>query len=552
MLYLLSKSLSALTRKERFFFHIALITSLIAGFFVLVNAYYAATMEAPAEGGSFTEGIVGQPTFINPLLSSGNDADVSAIELLYPRLGDLIQTYEIGPDRKTVSVKIKKDLAWDDGTPLTADDVVFTVETAQDILVRSLAAGAWQGVLVEKTNDNELRFTLREPSAFFEMTVRALKIAPRHIFGAIPSSNLRLSAYNLEPVGAGPWKFARLETEKNGFITKLDLVPNPHYAGTQPFIKNFSLRFYPNEESALRAFNAKEIDGLGGVGPDKAKSLAVEHHLASISLPRYYAIFFNRATHPALKERGVRQALALAIDRKKITDDVFHGEASTAMGPIPPQTEGYDATAFQAVGDPVESARQLLDAAGWLVNPEDGMRYKTIGRDRTKLAFTILVPDLPLLIQAMEIVKTEWTSIGVHITTSPMSSEDMQKGPIKTRNYEMAVFGNVLKGNPDVFAFWHSSQKFHPGLNLSMFENKEADLILTDTQKAEKLDMAELKKLQQLIHDDAPAAFLINPNYLYGIPLNLHGFNSEGLIAPSDRLKDAGAWYVRTKRQFKE
>ena len=552
MLYLLSKSLSALTRKERFFFRIALITSLIAGFFVLVNAYYAATVEVPAEGGSFTEGIVGQPAFINPLLSSGNDADASAIELLYPRLGDLIQTYEVGPDRKTVSVKIKKDLTWDDGAPLTVDDAVFTIETAQDILVRSLTAGAWQGVLVEKINDDELRFTLREPSAFFESTVRALKIAPRHIFGAIPSSNLRLSAYNLEPVGAGPWKFAGLKTEKNGFITELNLVPNPNYAGPHPFIRKFSLRFYENEESALRAFNAKEIDGLGGVGPDEAKSLAVEHYLASVSLPRYYAVFFNRATHPALKERGVRQALTLVIDRKKITDDVFHGEASAAMGPIPAQTEGYDATAFQVAGDPAQSAQQLLDAAGWLVNPEDGVRYKTVGRDRTKLEFTVLVPDLPLLIQAMEIVKAGWAAIGVRVTISPMTSEDMQKGPIKTRNYEMAVFGNVLKGNPDVFAFWHSSQKFHPGLNLSMYENKEADIILTDTQKAEKPDITGLKKLQRLIHDDAPAAFLINPNYLYAIPANLHGFNTEGHIAPSDRLKDADAWYVRTRRQFKE
>ena len=552
MLYLLSKSLSALTRKERFFFRIALITSLIAGFFVLVNAYYAATVEVPAEGGSFTEGIVGQPAFINPLLSSGNDADASAIELLYPRLGDLIQTYEVGPDRKTVSVKIKKDLTWDDGAPLTVDDAVFTIETAQDILVRSLTAGAWQGVLVEKINDDELRFTLREPSAFFESTVRALKIAPRHIFGAIPSSNLRLSAYNLEPVGAGPWKFAGLKTEKNGFITELNLVPNPNYAGPHPFIRKFSLRFYENEESALRAFNAKEIDGLGGVGPDEAKSLAVEHYLASVSLPRYYAVFFNRATHPALKDRSVRQALALVIDRKKITDDVFHGEASAAMGPIPAQTEGYDATAFQVAGDPAQSAQQLLDAAGWLVNPEDGVRYKTVGRDRTKLEFTVLVPDLPLLIQAMEIVKAGWAAIGVRVTISPMTSEDMQKGPIKTRNYEMAVFGNVLKGNPDRFAFWHSSQKFHPGLNLSMYENKEADIILTDTQKAEKPDITGLKKLQRLIHDDAPAAFLINPNYLYAIPANLHGFNTEGHIAPSDRLKDADAWYVRTRRQFKE
>ena len=510
------------------------------------------TEEIPAAGGSFTEGVVGQPTFINPLLSSGNDADTSAIELLFPRLSSLIETYAIGPDRKTISVTIRKDLTWDDGTPLTADDVVFTVETTQDILVRSASAVAWQGVLAEKTNDNEIRFTLREPSAFFEETARALKIAPRHIFGAIPPSNLRLSSYNLEPIGAGPWKFAGLTTERNGFITELNLIPNPHYAGNQPFIQNLSLRFYPNEESAIAAFNTKEINGLGGIGPDKAASLTVERRLMSASLPRYYALFFNRATHPALKEQSVRQALAFAIDRKKIIDEVFNGEASAAMGPIPPQMEGYDATAFQVAEDPIKNAQQLLDAAGWLSNPEDRIRYKTVGRDRIKLELTVLVPDLPFLVSAIETVKAEWAAIGARANISIMSAEEMQKGPIKTRNYEMVVFGNILKGNPDIFAFWHSSQKFHPGLNLSMYENKEVDAILANIQKAEKLDITGLKKLQRLIHEDAPAAFLINPNYLYAVPANLHGLNTEGLITASDRLKNAAEWYIRTKRQFKE
>lgn len=551
MFYLISKALNALLPVERALFRIALATSVVAGFFVATNAYYAASVEIPAHGGSFAEGVVGQPTFINPLLSSGSDADLTATLLLFPRLGDLIETYMVSPDRKTVSVTIEKGLLWDDGTPLTAEDIVFTVETAQDILVRSPQAGPWQGVIVEKTNDNEARFTLREPSAFFEGTVRNLKIAPRHIFGAIPTANLRLSTYNLEPVGAGPWKFAKLETERNGFITAMNLVTNPHYAGPQPFITDFSVRFYKNEADAVNAFNAKEIDGLGGISPKEAKSLLVEHRLASISLPRYYAIFFNPVTHPALKEKQVRQALAHMIDRTKLTHDVFGDYAAASEGPLAPQTEGYDASAVKAAENPVEEAKRLLDAAGWLINPEDGIRYKTYGKDRTKLAFKVLVPDLPFLTQTMEIVKAGWAAIGIEAEMGLMGVEEMQKGPLKTRNYEMAVFGNVLKGNPDVFAFWHSSQKFYPGLNLSMYENKAVDTILTDLQKAETPDMAALKKLQELIHEDAPAAFLMNPNYLYALPKNLQGFDPNGLVAAEDRLKGASTWYVRTERRLR-
>lgn len=551
MFYLLSKALEALSPFERTLFRIALATSCVAGFFVATNAYYSASVEIPAHGGSFTEGIVGQPTFINPLLSSGSDADVSAIELLFPRLGELIETYETSSDRKTISITIKKDLVWDDGQPLTAEDIVFTVETTQDILVRSPQASAWQGVIAEKTNENETRFTLREPSAFFEATARGLKIAPRHIFGAIPAANLRLSTYNLEPVGAGPWKFSSLETERSGFITAIHLTSNPHYNGPKPFIPNFSLRFYKNESDAITGFNAKEIDGLGGINPDEIKSLLVEHRLASISLPRYYAIFFNPATHPALKEKQVRLALALAIDRKKLVRDVFADYAAAAEGPLTPQTKGYDASTVAAPENPTENAKRLLDAAGWLMNPEDGVRYKTYGKERTKLAVKILVPDLPFLTRTIEIVRGGWLAIGIEASATVMSVEEMQKGPLKTRNYEMAVFGNVLKGNPDVFAFWHSSQKFHPGLNLAMYENKAVDTILTEIQKAESPNTATLKKLQELIHDDAPAAFLMNPNYLYALPKNLHGFEASDLIAAEDRLKDAGTWYVRTKRQFR-
>lgn len=517
-----------------------------------MNAYYTATEEIPARGGSFVEGIVGQPTFINPLLSSGSDADESAIELLFPDFNNFIESYATSTDRKTISITLKKQLMWDDGMPLTADDVVFTVETMQDILVRKVATNAWQGVIAEKINDDEVRFTLREPSAFFEETVRKMKIAPHHIFGAIPTANLRLSAYNLEPVGAGPWKFTRMDSNRSGFITKISLTPNPHYIGTEPLITDFSLRFYQNEDSAINAFNTKEVDGLGGISPEQIKLLLIGHRLLSISLPRYYAIFFNPNTQPALKEKEVRQALAAAIDRKKLTHELFNDYAATARGPLTPQTEGYSEEALAIPVDSIESAKLLLDAGGWLINPEDGIRYKTIDKNRIKLEFTALVPDIPFLVDAMEIIKNEWAAIGIKATITKTSVEDMQKGPLKTRNYEMVVFGNVLKGSPDIFAFWHSSQKFYPGLNLSMYENKAVDAILSELQKAEKPDITQLTKLQELIHKDAPAAFLMNPNYLYVIPQNLHGFNTEGLITSKERLKDAATWYIRTRRQFRK
>lgn len=552
MLYLLSKAIDASTRKERFLLKTAALITALSGFFVVVGIYHATTEEVPANGGSFTEGIVGQPTFINPLVASGSDADAVAIELLFPKLGSIIESYTTGVDQKTASITLKKDLVWDDGTPLTVDDVLFTIEMAQDIVIRSPHAGVWQGVIAEKINDDEIRFTLRDQSAFFEETSKKLTIAPRHIFGAVPAANLRLSAYNLEPVGAGPWKFNSITTERNGFITELRLVKNPRYVGSESHITEFSLRFYPDTQSAINAFNKKEIDGLGGMSAEEAKTIPIEHRLASISLPRYYAAFFNQNTNPVLKDKSVRQALAAAIDRSTITRDIFHNHAAGALGPIPPQTEGYNITVLQTKPDSPEHARHLLDASGWLVNPEDNIRYKTIGKERMQLRFTVIIPDIPFLIRTMEIVKANWLAIGAQAEITSMPVEDIQKGPIRTRNYEVIVFGNILKGNPDISTFWHSSQKFYPGLNLAMYENKTVDTILTTIQKTEKVNIAQLKQLQEMIKNDAPAAFLINPNYLYAIPTNLHGIKTTELITPSDRLGNTNEWYIRTRRQFKK
>jgi peptide/nickel transport system substrate-binding protein len=551
LLDLLSKARSALTPNEAFVFRIALAVSAVAGFFVFLDAYYAATEEAPKKGGIFTEGIVGQPIFINPLISSGSDADSATIELIFPDLGSVMDSYTTSTDRKTASITLKKEISWDDGAPLTADDVIFTVETAQDILIRAPQSGAWQGIIAEKINENEVRFTLKEPMLSFEETMRKLKIAPRHIFGAVPAANLRLSAYNLEPVGAGPWKFAGIETKRSGFITEIRLTPNPRYAGKEPFLSEFSLRFYPDAESAIVAFNKKEIDGLGGLSAEDATSLPIEHRLISSSLPRYYAAFLNQNTHPALKDRAVRAALSAAIDRKKIAREAFHDYAAASVGPIPPQTKGYDPKPYTGQAEGLAEAQRLLDAAGWLINPEDGIRYKTIKGERARLEFSLAVPDLPPLLKTAELIANDWKASGIKANITPASIEDLQKGPIRTRNYEIIIFGNILKGNPDIYAFWHSSQKFYPGLNLAMYDNKDADTILTSIRGSETPDPRQITKLEEIISNDAPAVFLINPNYLYALPANLRG-EIDDLTTPADRLKNTESWHIRTARKLKK
>ena len=202
-----------MTRRERAVFMLAASLCAISGIFVSWSAYYRATEEVPASGGSFTEGVVGQPMFVNPLIANGNGPDEDLMELIFSDMGDLAESYAENPDGKSWTVTLKEGLAWDDGKPITAADVVFTVETMQGGDAGSAQAGTWQGVIAEKISDREVRFTLREKNAFFESLARSLRIAPEHVFAGIPPTNMRLSDYNLEPVGSGPYSWAGADVE---------------------------------------------------------------------------------------------------------------------------------------------------------------------------------------------------------------------------------------------------------------------------------------------------------------------------------------------------
>lgn len=525
----------------------------VAGGFFAINSYYTATHEVPTKGGSYTEGLLGQPVFINPLIAYNNDVDYTLLKLLFSTLGDISESSAVSTDKKTWTVTLQKNLVWDDGKNLTADDVVFTVETIQDQNAYAPNAPAWNNIIAEKINNDEVRFTLKTPYAFFEDSFKELTIAPKHIFSGIPAANLRRSRYNVEPVGSGPYMLQSMTTEKDGFITRLTLTANPRYHKKPPLIPTFIVQLYRTEQALINDFNVKKIDGLGGLNPERAKELSIGHRLRVFRMPRYYAIFINQNAHPALKEKAVRQALERAVDRAALITDVFQGYAETIQEPLIPTKQGYDTATYPPRKEiNIPDIKNELDAHGWLVNPADGIRYKTINKKPVKLRFDIVTPDIPFLTHTMDIIKEAWAAIGVEAKLIVMSPEEINANAIKTRDYQMLIFGNSLKLNPDVFSFWHSSQKFYPGLNLALYDNATANALLESLREEsnEAVRKEKVNALKRLIAEDAPALFLYNPSYLYATTENLHGITQSVINAPAERLSKINEWYIKTKRVF--
>lgn len=517
----------------------------------LSNSIYNNTTLEPASGGEYTEGVVGQPIAINPVLAGNNEVDRDLIKTLFSDLISLSQSYSTSSNGKVWSVKLKQDLKWSDGKPLTAGDVVFTLNMIQNPDSGSPQESAWQGITVDRISDLEARFTLKSPYTFFLDNLKNFYVAPAHIFANVPAANLHLSDYNLEPIGSGPYKFVSYDKQKNGLIAGYHLEKNPEFAGSPPLIDRLNFVFFTNYNDAFLSFNNKTIDGLGGFDPATSHELKINHQTREIALPRYYAVFFNPVNNPALKDASTRKALNLAVDKETLVKDVLSGSGEVQYGPLSKQLEGYSAEIFTDEHFSLADATSLLEKNKWKKN-DSGIYSKTVGKTEQLLSFELITPDIPFLVSTANRLKENWIKLGASVTVKIQTPEDIQTQNIKPRSYDALLFGNVLKTS-DLYSFWNSGQTRSPGLNLASYQNTTVDKLLDSVRKnfdPTKRE-ADLKKIQQAIADDMPAVFLYSPHYLYGSPKSLGGFDTTFLISQSDRFNTVNSWFLETTRVFK-
>lgn len=552
MFYKISQLVKSLSQKERILFSVGLGVFLISAVALGITLFYQKTTPAPIEGGSFTEGIIGQPIAINPLIVGDNEADRDLITLMFASLFDLAEKYSSDEAGKIWTINLRPGLQWSDEEPITSADIVFTIKTIQDPETRSPIFTTWQGVLAERISEFEVRLTLKNSYAFFLDNIKNLRVAPQHVFENIPPQNFRLSDFNLKPVSSGPYKFSSFEKREDGFIESYSLVPNKFYTLKKPYIKNFTLQFFANKADAINAFNKRKIDGLGNLDSQDLATLKTSHKVIEMPRPRYYAIFFNQSTASSLKEKDVRSALATAIDKNELVEKSLGSKGVIAQGLVPASVEGYDASIFENDVFSLEKASTTLDKAGWKLD-EDGIRAKTIAKTKARLEFELIVPEVKFLVETANLIKDNWAKIGVSINPIVLRPSEVISNAIKPRNYQMVLFGNTLNNNPDAFSFWHSSQRFDPGLNLALFNDKTADALLESIRQ--NLDsgsrLKDISKLQKIINDAKPAAFLYSPDFLYVTSKNLGGFETQSIAVPANRFEKVNEWYLKTARVFK-
>ena len=384
------KLFKVLSKKERIAFSIFFILFLSSLFSLFLGLYLKNTKIQPDLGGKFIEGLVGQPRFLNPVYSASFDVDRDIVELLFAGLmkydskgkltPDLIEDYKVKEEGKVFEVSLKENLVWQDGSPIGADDIIFTIKIIQGSDYKSPVRASWLGVDVEKVSDLKVRFSLRNPYGSFLENL-TLKIIPEHIWKEIPSQNFPLAIYNLKPVGSGPYKLSGISQDEKGKIISLNLVRNPKYYDKTPYLSEISFRFFDQEKELIASYQKGEIKGFSLTNFANLKDIDIgdSANFYSLSLPRYFAVFLNPEKSKVLSDIEVRTALNRGTNKKEIIEKVLLGKGSVTESPILPEVYGFKPPEKIYQFD-LKIAKAILENSGF-VEKDNGLRTKSIKRE---------------------------------------------------------------------------------------------------------------------------------------------------------------------------
>ncbi len=402
--------------------------------------------------------------------------------------------------------------------------MIFTVQSIQDPDAGSPQNQAWQGVTVNRVSELELQFSLANPYAFFADNLKNLYVLPKHLFANAPPGNWRLSDYNLKPVGSGPYAFVSYEKQADGTISAYHLEAWDDYSGTKPLIQNFDFQFFANDSDLVKSFNAGQINGTGNAAPADLASIKRPYDLFSWRDSSYYAVFFNQSKSLPLQDPAVREALSLATDRNALVANVLGGHGQPEYGPVPDSAPYFVPT---VVSTSLDLASETLTAAGWTPGA-DGFRAKTIQNTSVPLAVNLTVPQIDSLTETAQDLQNAWQAIGVRVNISPASPTDLMSDAVRTATMNRCSSGMSSGRSSDLYAFWDSSERFSPGLNLAIYSNKKVDSLveaargnLNDASRAQQFANAE-----SAIVNDTPAIFLYSPDYLYVTDKSVQGINA--------------------------
>ncbi len=516
----------------------------------------------PAEGGIYSEGIVGKFMRLNPVLDYYNGADRDVDHLLFSGMlriddrglpqADLATSWGISRDGTIYNFSLNPKAVWQDGKPVTSDDVIFTLQmmTSDDSPVPADIRDFWKQIEVIRLDEKTVQFKLPEPYAPF-LDYLTFGLLPSHLLGDLSMAELIDNPFNLQPVGSGPYRLDHLITT-DGQVTGAVLAAFKDYYPQGAFIDQIAVRYYPDSAAAFAAYKAGDISGIGDVTLDILPEVLKEDglNIYTTRLPVMSMILMNLGDDQVkfFQDVNVRKALMVGLNRQGLIDTLQSGQAILADGPIFPGTWAYYDGIEHYSYDP-NKAISLLREAGYTI-PAAGGETRT-SENGTALSFDLLVPDDPEHLALADKIKQNWAAMGVQVTLTPLAYDQLVSEHLDTRNYQAALVDLNLSQtpDPDPYPFWHQTQ-ISSGQNYSKWDDRQASEYLEQARIT--TDLVERTRLynnfQVRWSQELPALPLFYPVYTYAVSSDVHGVSIGPILEPSDRFNHITNWYLVTSR----
>ncbi len=520
------------------------------------NFYMARTLAVPGNGGSYSEGLMGQPQYINPLLA-GSETDLALENLIFSGLykydgnGQLVPDLaqgmpQISDDQKQYIINLKQNVTWQNGQPFTADDVVYTIETLQDPDYASPQRDLWLSTTVQKLGDYQIKFTTKDISGPFIYNL-TIPIISKNLWQNVSPQNFLTSTNNLQAVGTGPYKISEIQKEQSGKIDQITLQAFAGYYAGQPKINSISVKFYDNGDDLVNALHSREILGLGFSATASSLRLTPNKNtqILTAPLPEYQTLFYN-FNNPVLADASVRGALNQDVDRQSIIDSIFKGNARLPGAPFTLAPYGVPG---QAVSYSPSAAAAALAQDGWSIDPNT----KILTKKGTQLKLSLATNDTLVNSQTAQAIANSWRALGVEVDLTILPTQDLTNNLIRPRKFDTLIFPIKLGADPDPFSFWQSSQVKDPGLNLTGFADQNADKLINQARATTNTDAREAlyEQLNNYISQQNPVLYLNQSLYQYAVSIQVKNVNLNILYDESDRFENAANWYILTKRVWK-
>jgi len=513
---------------------------------------------APADNGTYAEAVLGPVDTLNPLFASSN-AEQSSSYLLFSRILNYDKTGHLGydlatniklNDTKTVyTVTIRPDVKWHDGVKLTANDIAFTVNLMKDPNTRTNDTG-WGGISAKVINDTTIDFTLQSTYAAFEHAL-TFPIVPEHILGSIAPANIRENRFSQNPIGSGPFKLTFIQDIDSNLGRKVMYMArsDSYYKGMAKLAR-FQLHVYDTTDAIVGALSANEVNsaaGLSSTDTDRINKAQYDVSTEPIQSGVYAII---NTTSELLKDVSLRRALQLATNTSSIRDKL----------PIGTPELGLPFTSHQLTGDVPKAppynqagANKILEDNGWKLNSK-----KIREKDGKELKISVVTIKNSEFERVLEVLAGQWRALGVLVETKVIDTADVTQGAVQNvlqpRNFDVLLYQLNIGADPDVYAYWHSSQATKQGLNFSNYSNVISDDALSSARSRVEPELRNAKYItfaRQWL-SDVPAIGLYQSTTQYVSSRNVRSFDSSNtFISSIDRYSDVLDWSAGVRSVYK-